>query len=202
MTKSLVIGKKPSCNSYVSLRLGENTVSTAVRKNTVSPTWDETFELAVADVHQQVLFINVMEKEVLARDTPIGDACFALDMVVRDMQGAPKFVNLHNTDTGRLRVRFEFIPDQGALAAGAGVGLLDASGAPTVAGSTSAATANTPGGASAAGTPIPRSRSTSVMGEHAIDDAEVCVTERYGMLERRGEVFHSWQQRFVLARAA
>ena len=106
-TKSMIIGKKPTCNSYVTFRVGEETHSSGVKKKTSSPVWEETFYISVSDVRTEQLFIQVSEKETIGRDKQLGDTVVPLQTLTTECLGQSWFT-LHNATSGRLHLEVHF----------------------------------------------------------------------------------------------
>ncbi|KNC48284.1 integral membrane single C2 domain-containing protein [Thecamonas trahens ATCC 50062] len=173
-TKSLILGKKPTCNPYVVFRVGDEVHSSAVKKKTSDPVWEETFHIAVDDVATQQLFIMVNEKETIGRDKPLGDAVINIATIVSELQGQ-HWISLHNTESGRLHLDMTFTPHTGASA---GLATNDEAGA----------SGSTPG---ASGT-----SAVEVLGTHSTSEVGSGFS-KHGWLDRRSDIRHVWAPRWV-----
>ncbi|RUS77875.1 hypothetical protein EGW08_014349, partial [Elysia chlorotica] len=75
-----IIGKGTS-DPYVVLRVGSKSVKTTVKDKTLSPVWNETFEMIVDSADGQLLYIEVFDDDQGSKDDELGRTSMDLSIL-------------------------------------------------------------------------------------------------------------------------
>lgn len=94
---------------YVVLRLGNQSKMTSVKSNTLDPVFGEDFAFVVEKIKQQVLDIQVFDKNMLTKQTLGTVSISAQDIAEAGINGLSQDYALRNVPTGKIHLSLRMI---------------------------------------------------------------------------------------------
>ncbi|GFR74432.1 extended synaptotagmin-like protein 2 [Elysia marginata] len=108
MAEDIALIGKGTSDPYVVLRVGAKTVKTTIKDKTLSPVWNETFEMIVDSADGQLLYIDVFDDDQGSKDDELGRV--SMDLTKLKEEGfEDEWLPLEDVKQGTIHVQLTWL---------------------------------------------------------------------------------------------
>eukprot|EP00794_Sanderia_malayensis_P012225 gene12225-13485_t len=103
-----ILGKNDTSDPYATVVVGAEKFTTSIKKRTLNPIWNETFETLVDECNRQTIQISVFDHDNNSKDDELGEKRISLDRLLEESY-QDSWVQLDKAKTGRIHLQMTWL---------------------------------------------------------------------------------------------